>query len=49
MKHEIFGPILPVLSYEKFGEVIDVINSKEKPLAVYFSGSTSSPNIKLLE
>lgn len=49
MQNEIFGPILPVISYESFDDVIGLINSKEKPLAVYFAGSTSSPNIELLE
>ena len=49
MREEIFGPILPVLGYESFDDVISMINSKEKPLAVYFSGSASSPRIKLLE
>ena len=49
MQSEIFGPILPVLSYESFDDVIDLINSKEKPLAVYFSGSASSPYIQRLQ
>ncbi len=36
MQQEIFGPIFPVLSYDKIDEVIDYINSKPKPLALYF-------------
>lgn len=35
MKNEIFGPILPVKTYCNIDEVIDYINSKEKPLALY--------------
>ncbi len=35
MEKEIFGPILPVNSYTNIKEVIDHINSKEKPLALY--------------
>ncbi len=35
MKNEIFGPILPVKTYGNIDEVIDYINSKEKPLALY--------------
>lgn len=35
MQEEIFGPILPVKLYDSTEEVIDYINSKEKPLALY--------------
>lgn len=35
MTEEIFGPILPIVSYESLDSLIDVINSKPKPLAVY--------------
>ena len=41
MQEEIFGPILPVLSYHNTDDALNVINGKEKPLALYiFSGST---------
>ncbi len=36
MKQEIFGPILPVITYEEISEVIDIVNSMPKPLALYF-------------
>ncbi|MCK8481057.1 aldehyde dehydrogenase family protein [Psychroserpens algicola] len=35
MQNEIFGPILPVKTYKAIDEIIDYINSKEKPLALY--------------
>ncbi|CAH8661567.1 unnamed protein product [Schistosoma haematobium] len=35
MQDEIFGPILPVLSVKSPSEAIRIINSKEKPLAIY--------------
>ena len=35
MQEEIFGPLLPVMTYSDIGEVIDYINSHEKPLALY--------------
>lgn len=38
MQEEIFGPILPVLTYEKEEEAIDYINKHEKPLALYYFG-----------
>lgn len=35
MKEEIFGPILPIITYKEFDEVFDVVNSRAKPLALY--------------
>ncbi len=35
MQHEIFGPILPVISYSSEKEIHDMIASYEKPLALY--------------
>ena len=35
MQEEIFGPILPVLTFESIEEVIDTVNSREKALALY--------------
>ena len=48
MKEEIFGPILPIHTYDKLSEVIEDINSRPKPLVVY-SFSESSKNIQLLK
>ncbi|HVN58431.1 MAG TPA: aldehyde dehydrogenase family protein [Bacteroidales bacterium] len=35
MQQEIFGPVLPMISYENIDEAISYINSGEKPLALY--------------
>ena len=35
MQEEIFGPLLPFLEYTDLDEVINVINSHDKPLALY--------------
>jgi len=35
MQEEIFGPVLPVLSFKTLDEAIDGINSRPKPLALY--------------
>ncbi len=35
MQDEIFGPVLPVLSYENIGEVLTALNERDKPLALY--------------
>jgi len=40
MQEEIFGPLLPVITYESISKAIDFINQMPKPLALYiFSGS----------
>lgn len=40
MEEEIFGPVLPVLTFSSADEVIRMVNSKPKPLALYiFSNS----------
>jgi aldehyde dehydrogenase (NAD+) len=35
MQEEIFGPVLPVLTYEKLSDIIDLMAEKPKPLAFY--------------
>lgn len=35
MQEEIFGPILPVLTYEKLEDALSWINQRPKPLALY--------------
>jgi aldehyde dehydrogenase (NAD+) len=35
MQEEIFGPILPIISYENIEETYDIINRFEKPLGAY--------------
>ena len=34
-QEEIFGPLLPILPYSDLGQVIDRINARDKPLALY--------------
>ncbi|TXD47721.1 aldehyde dehydrogenase [Polaribacter sp. IC073] len=38
MQEEIFGPILPVMSFNHINEAISYINKNEKPLAFYYFG-----------
>lgn len=38
MQEEIFGPLLPILTFTHIEEPISYINSKEKPLALYYFG-----------
>ncbi|CDI50732.1 aldehyde dehydrogenase [Clostridium tetani] len=49
MKEEIFGPILPIIEYDSIDEVIDKINSRAKPLALYYFSSNKENQKKLLE
>ena len=39
MEEELFGPLLPIRTYQNFDETIDYINSKPRPLAAYYFGS----------
>lgn len=39
MQEEIFGPILPILTYKSINEVVEKINSMAKPLALYIFSS----------
>lgn len=45
MKEEIFGPVLPILSYKNLNDVILTIKSKDRPLALYIF-STNNSNIE---
>lgn len=35
MQEEIFGPVLPVLTYDSFDEVFSLLSKRDKPLALY--------------
>jgi len=48
MKEEIFGPILPVLEYEKIDEVISYINANERPLGLYYFGDDKNEQQQVL-
>lgn len=38
MKEEIFGPVLPILTFETLNQAIDYVNEDVKPLALYIFG-----------
>lgn len=48
MQEEIFGPILPVMTYENIDEAIEYVNNHEKPLAFYIFSSSKAIQNKLL-
>lgn len=38
MQDEIFGPVLNIKTYSKLDDVLDYINNRERPLALYYFG-----------
>jgi coniferyl-aldehyde dehydrogenase len=42
MQEEIFGPILPVVAYSSLESALDFINSRPRPLALYYFDRSSS-------
>lgn len=47
MQEEIFGPILPVVTYDDFDEALAYINAKPNPLALYYFGEDKREMKKL--
>ena len=48
MQEEIFGPIVPVLTYKNIDDVIGYISSRPKPLALYIYSNSQNNIEKLL-
>jgi aldehyde dehydrogenase (NAD+) len=48
MQEEIFGPLLPVMTFSELSEAIDFVNNHEKPLAFYYFGSNRKARQVLL-
>lgn len=48
MEREIFGPIFPILPFEDLDEVIRLVNSKDKPLAIYYFSEDKNKIEKVL-
>ncbi|HUX25229.1 MAG TPA: coniferyl aldehyde dehydrogenase [Burkholderiales bacterium] len=48
MQEEIFGPILPVLGYERIEEAIAYINRHDRPLALYWFGADNANRDQVL-
>lgn len=42
MQEEIFGPIIPMLSYKSLTDAVEYINSKPNPLALYYFGENDA-------
>lgn len=49
MEAEIFGPIFPVLEFENLDDVIEEVNNREKPLALYYFSNNNEKVDKVLK
>ena len=48
MQEEIFGPILPVMTYDSIDSAIDYVNSHGRPLGLYYFGDDKAEEAKVL-
>jgi len=48
MQEEIFGPILPILSYTKIDDAISLIKQKDKPLSLYLFTEENNEKEKVI-
>ena len=48
MQEEIFGPIMPILTFTSLDEVIANVNARQKPLALYYFSENSKNSKKVM-
>jgi coniferyl-aldehyde dehydrogenase len=48
MREEVFGPILPVVTYRTIDDAIAYINRRSRPLALYYFGKSAEDRRKIL-
>ena len=49
MQEEIFGPVLPVLAYERIEDAIGSVNARPRPLSLYWFGTNDANCDKVLK
>lgn len=49
LEEEIFGPLLPIRTYKDFDETINYVNSKPRPLGLYYFGQDAAEERKVLD
>ena len=48
MQEEIFGPVLPIVTYRNLDEAIAFVNARPRPLALYYFGSSATNRTRVL-
>lgn len=48
MQEEIFGPVLPIVTYRELTEAIAFVNARPRPLALYYFGSSATNRRQVL-
>lgn len=48
MQEEIFGPVLPVMTYRNVDEAIAYVNAHDRPLGLYYFGDDAAEEAKVL-
>ncbi len=49
MQEEIFGPILPIMTYDNMDEVVDYVNNHDRPLGLYYFGKDRDEENQILD
>jgi coniferyl-aldehyde dehydrogenase len=49
MQEEIFGPILPIMTYAGLHEALDYVNAHDRPLALYYFGEDAEEQRRVLD
>ncbi len=48
MQEEIFGPVLPVMTYNSVDQAVDYVNEHDRPLGLYYFGEDKSEQERVL-
>ena len=48
MQEEIFGPVLPIVTYRELDQAISLVNARPRPLALYYFGSSATNRTRVL-
>ena len=48
MQEEIFGPVMPIKSYDSLAETLDYVNSHDRPLGLYYFGTDQEETQRVL-
>ena len=49
MQEELFGPILPIVTYKNYDDALEYINDRSRPLALYLFSYDKATELKTLE